>query len=104
MDSAVAMHQTTLAAARQVGDRPRLGPGADAIVRSTLHDQRLSGCRSHFAAGTGAVLPPGRPGIGQADAINRLGFMYRLSGDYRGSEESPCGPSPGLGGLQRGVS
>ena len=96
------MHQTALAAARQVGDRPGLARALTLLfaLHFMTNDRVAAVATSRQALAQYCHLGDR---VGQADAINRLGFMYRLSGDYR-PEESPCGPSPGLGGSQRWVS
>jgi tetratricopeptide (TPR) repeat protein/transcriptional regulator with XRE-family HTH domain len=80
-DQAVVMHQTAVAAARQVGDRVSQ---ARALVH--LSDSQFSiNDRAAAVAAVQQALDLYRElddRAGQAEALNGLGFVYRVSGDY----------------------
>jgi tetratricopeptide (TPR) repeat protein/transcriptional regulator with XRE-family HTH domain len=80
-DQAVTVHQTALAAARQVGDRP----GQARALAMLSEPQFSTNDRAAAVATTQQALALYRDlgdRAGQANALNGLGFVHRLSGDY----------------------
>ena len=80
--AAAATLRQALALGRDLGDRLPAGPGSHRARRGAAADRRLPGRRRQQPAGPQPVPRPPRPPASQAYALNELGLVQQLTGDY----------------------
>ena len=79
LDQALAMHKTALAAALQAGDRPGQARALMLLSRVRTNDQTAAIAAARRALELYRDLGDR---AGQVKALNGLGFLHRLAGDY----------------------
>ena len=80
-DQALTLHQTALTAARQADDRPGQGRALNLVASTQIEATQFGAAEATLQESLALHRDLGDHG-GQADALNGLGRVYWLTGDY----------------------